>query len=189
MFNKYSRAFALSLIASLAFAGSAFAQSILVVDSQKVIADSKVGKYVTKQIQSIETSASSEVQAKLKSVQAKAKTFGAQYEGKKQADLVNNAAFKTQYEQLLKDEQKFKQEYAKINQEMQITRQKAIIPVMKKFAEIVKQVGAERNADTVMDRNSVLYVSPTADITQTVLSRLDSQMTTTPVVRERLPNK
>jgi len=89
----------------------------------------------------------------------------------------------------LKDEQKFKQEYAKINQEMQITRQKAIIPVMKKFAEIVKQVGSERNADAVMDRNSVLYMSPTSDITQTVLSRLDSQMTTTPVVRERLPNK
>lgn len=189
MFKKAIRAAALGCFATIAMSTSAFAQTVLVVDSQKVIADSKVGKYVSTQIKSIQTSASSEVQTKLTSVQNKAKTFGAQYDGQKQADLINNPTFKAQYEQLLKDEQKFKQEYAKINQEMQITRQKAIIPVMQKFAQIVNQVGAERNADVVLDRNSALYVSPTSDITQTVLSRLDQQMTTTPVVRERLPNK
>lgn len=189
MFNKITRGLTLGVITAFAFNTAALAQSVLIVDSQKVIADSKVGKYVSTQIQSIETSASSEVQAKLTAVQAKAKTFGAQYEGRKQAELVNDAAFKSQYEQLLKDEQKFKQEYAKINQEMQITRQKAIVPVMKKFAEIVRTVGAERNADVVLDKSQALYASPTTDITQTVLSRLDQQMKTTPVIRERLPNK
>ncbi len=189
MLNKTLRAAVIGCFATIAMTASAFAQTVLVVDSQKVISDSKVGKYVSTQIQSIETSASSEVQAKLTAVQNKAKNLQTQYGGQSQQALASNAAFKSQYEQLIKDEQKFKEEYAKINQEMQITRQKAIIPVMQKFSQIVNQVGAERSADVVLDRNSALYVSPTSDITQTVLSRLDQQMTTTPVVRERLPNK
>jgi Skp family chaperone for outer membrane proteins len=189
MFKKITHASALGLFALLSLGSSAFAQTVLVVDSQKVISDSKVGKYVSSQISSIESAASTEVKGKLATVQNKAKTLGTQYDGKKQADLVNDPTFVAQYQQLQKDEQAFKQEYAKINQEMKITRQKAIIPVMKKFAEIVKSVGAERNADVVVDINSTIYSSSTADITQTVLTKLDQQMTTTPVIRERLPNK
>lgn len=189
MFKKISRASALGLFALLSMGSSAFAQTVLVVDSQKVISESKVGKYVASQIKSIESTASTEVKSKQAVVQNKAKTLSSQYDGKKQADLVNDPAFVAQYQQLQKDEQKFKQEYAKINQEMKITRQKAIVPVMKKFSAIVKSVGSERNADVVLDVSSTLYTSPTADITQTVLTKLDQQMTTTPVVRERLPNK
>lgn len=189
MLNKAIRATALGCFAALTMSASAFAQTVLVVDSQKVIADSKVGKYVSTQIQSIETSASSEVQSKLTLVQNKEKNLKAQYSGQTREALASNAAFVSQLEQLQKDAQRFQQDYQKINQEMQITRQKAVVPIMQKFAQIVNQVGAERNADVVLDRNSALYVSPTSDITQTVLSRLDQQMTTTPVVRERLPNK
>jgi len=189
MFKKLTLASALGLFALLSIGTSAFAQTVLVVDSQKVITDSKVGKYVSSQIQSIESAASTEVKGKLATVQNKAKTFSAQYNGKNQEELAKDPAFVAQYQQLQKDEQKFKEEYAKINQEMKITRQKAIIPVMKKFSDIVKSVGAERNADAVVDINSTLYSSPTTDITQTILTKLDQQMTTTPVVRERLPNK
>lgn len=189
MFNKAIRIAALGCFAAMTMSASAFGQTVLVVDSQKVIAESKVGKYVSTQIKSIETSASSEVKAKLATVQNKEKNLQAQYSGQSREALASNTAFRSQLEQLQKDGQAFQQDYAKINQEMQITRQKAIIPVMQKFAQIVNQVGAERNADVVLDRNSALYMSPTSDITQTVLSRLDQQMTTTPVVRERLPNQ
>jgi len=189
MFKKITRASALGLFALASMSTSAFAQTVLVVDSQKVISESKVGKYVASQIKSIESTASTEVKGKQSSLESKAKTLGTQYDGKNQADLVNDPAFKAQYQQLQKDQQAFQAEYQKINKEMQITRQKAIIPVMKKFSEIVNTVGAQRNADAVVDINSALYFSPTADITQTVLTKLDQQMTTTPVVRERLPNQ
>jgi outer membrane protein len=189
MFIKSLRIIALGLTAFMMFSTSAMAQKVLVVDSQKVISDSKVGKYVATQISSIEKTASTEVQGKLTAVQNKRKNLNTQYGSQTQQQLMQNATFKSQLEQLLKDEQKFKQEYAKISQEMQITRQKAIIPVMKKFNEIVKAVRAERNADVIMDRSAVLHMAPASDVTQTVLSRLNQQMTTTPVVRERLPNK
>lgn len=189
MFKTLSRASALGLFALASMSTSAFAQTILVVDSQKVITESKVGKHVAAQINSIETAASAEVKGKQAAVQNKAQTLSTQYDGKQQSELVNDPAFKAQYQQLQKDQQAFQAEYQKINQEMQITRQKAIVPVTKKFSEIVNKIGAERNADAVVDISSALYVSPTADITQTVLTRLDQQMTTTPVVRERLPNK
>ncbi|RKQ71627.1 periplasmic chaperone for outer membrane proteins Skp [Litorimonas taeanensis] len=189
MFNKVTRLIALGFAAALCLSSAAMAQTVLVVDSQKVISDSKVGKYVGQQIASIEKTASSEVQTKLTSVQNKRKNLQTQYGTQTQQQLMQNAAFKSQLEQLLKDEQKFKEEYAKISQEMQITRQKAIVPVMKKFSEIVKAVRAERNASVILDRGQVLDLSAASDVTQTVLSRLNQQMTTTPVVRERLPAK
>jgi Skp family chaperone for outer membrane proteins len=189
MFIKFMRYIALGIIASMVFSTSAMAQKVLVVDAQKVLSDSRVGKHVVAQISTIEKTASTEVQSKLTAVQNKRKNLQTQYGTQTQQQLMQNATFKSQLEQLLKDEQKFKQEYAKISQEMQITRQKAFIPVMKKFNEIVKSVRSERNADVIMDRSQVIDMAPASDVTQTVLSRLNQQMTTTPVTRERLPLK
>ena len=51
---------------------------------------------------------------------------------------------------------------------------------------IIDQIARERNADVVLEKQLVIYGEP-ADITSTVLARLNSQMTTVPVTRERLP--
>jgi len=60
--------------------------------------------------------------------------------------------------------------------------------VSKKLEEILKVVVAERNADVVIDRSAVIYGKP-ADVTDLVLSRLNSQMRTVAVTRERLPRQ
>ena len=71
--------------------------------------------------------------------------------------------------------------------EFQATEQKAYAQIAKKVKEIVDQVAKERNADLVMDKNRAIYTSSSVDITSAVMSRLNSQMTTVSIVRERIP--
>jgi len=61
--------------------------------------------------------------------------------------------------------------------------------VNEKLAKILEAVVAERNADVILDRSLVIYGGKSTDITDTVISRLNSQLRTVPVVRERLPRK
>ena len=69
-----------------------------------------------------------------------------------------------------------------------MTEAKALQKVNNKLAEILKAIVAERNADVVLERSVVIY-GDGADVTDTVISRLNSQLRTVTVTRERLPRK
>jgi len=73
-------------------------------------------------------------------------------------------------------------------QEMKITEAKAVQKVQERLRTILKTIVAERNADVVLERSLVIYGDP-VDVTDTVISRLNGQMKTVPVTRERLPRK
>ena len=57
-----------------------------------------------------------------------------------------------------------------------------------RLRDILKTIVAERNADVVLERSLVIYGEP-ADVTDTVIQRLNSQLRTVPVTRERLPRQ
>ena len=72
--------------------------------------------------------------------------------------------------------------------ELKLTESKAIEKVNVHLREVLKAVVEERNADVVLERSLVIYGDP-ADVTDTVISRLNSKVKTVPVTRERLPRK
>jgi outer membrane protein len=76
-----------------------------------------------------------------------------------------------------------------IQQELLITEQKAFKAVAVKIDSILKSLAAEKGAAIILDKSMTIYTGPAADVTQTVISRLNSQMRTTPVNRERLPRR
>jgi len=51
------------------------------------------------------------------------------------------------------------------------------------------KIVSERKADIILDRSLVIYGGKTSDVTDTAISRLNTQMRTVSVVRERLPRK
>ena len=72
--------------------------------------------------------------------------------------------------------------------ELKITEAKAIGQINQRLKTIINQIAKERNADVVLEKSLVIYGGP-ADVTDLVISRLNSQLTTVPVTRERLPRK
>jgi len=185
-FTRVAAGFAIAA----AFAGASFAQStILVVDTQKVLKDSLVGQHVARQLETIYTSASSEMKAKRSPLETKAKSLQAQVKSKGSVEAVRaDSALKAQAQSLQVDQQKLQVEEYYTAQELKITEAKALGQVSKRLESIIQQIATERNADVVLEKSLVIYGAP-ADVTDTVISRLNSQMTTVPVTRERLPRK
>lgn len=185
-FTRLAAGFAIAA----AFAGASFAQStILVVDTQKVLKDSIVGKHVARQLETIYNSASSEMKAKRSPLESKAKSLQAQVKTKTSVEeLRADTSLQAQAKSLQADQQKLQIEEHYTTQELKITEAKALGLVSKRLQTIIDQIAQERNADVVLEKSLVIYGGP-ADVTDVVISRLNSQITTVPVTRERLPRK
>ena len=175
--------------AAILFSASSFAQStILVVDTGRVLRDSEVGKHIKRQLETIGKSMESEAKAKASPLESKGKSLEAQLKGKSIDSLKGDTALQAQLQSFRKDQQAVKVDLAYKQKEMQITEQKAVQKVQDRLRVILKSIVAERNADVVLERSLVIYGDP-VDVTDTVISRLNSQMKTVPVTRERLPRK
>jgi len=173
--------------AAILFSASAVAQStILVVDTGRVLRDSEVGKHIKRQLETIGKSMESEAKAKASPLESKGKSLEAQLKGKTRASLQADTALQAQLKSFQKDQQAVKVDLAYKQREMQITESKAVDKVQERLRIILKTIVAERNADVVLERSLVIYGDP-VDVTDTVISRLNSQMRTVPVTRERLP--
>ncbi len=185
-FTRIAAGFAIAV----AFAGTSFAQStILVVDTQKVLKESIVGQHVARQLETIYTSASSEMKAKRSPLETKAKSLQAQASTKTSvAEIRSDAALVAQAQALQTDQQKLQVEEYYTQQELKITEAKALGQVSQRLKTIIDQIARERNADVVLEKSLVIYGGP-ADVTDLVITRLNSQLTTVPVTRERLPRK
>lgn len=190
MFIRTSIRAATGMAVAFAFAGTAFAQStILVVDTQKVLKDSLVGQHVARQLETIYTSAQSEMKAKATPLQTKGKSLQNQLKSKGSMENVRaDAGLTAQLQAFQNDQKKLQVEEYYTTNELKITEQKAISQVSKRVKTIIDQIAQERNADVVLEKSLVIYGGP-ADVTDVVISRLNSQMTTVPVTRERLPRK
>lgn len=195
MSKSFIRFVAISIAAFSMMSANALAQSkVLVVDTAKVIRDSTVGKYAESQLNAIGKSMESELKAQTSPLETKSKTLKTALEGKKtMAEINQTLQARPDLQQAMKDVQtgqaKIAQESKIKNVEFSVTERKAFASIAKKVKEIIDQVAVERGADIVVDKNSVIYNSSAVDVTQTVLSRLNSQMTTVSITRERLPRQ
>jgi outer membrane protein len=187
---KTLRALTLGFGLSLAFAASAFAQStILVVDTQKVLKESTVGQHVARQLEAIYSSAQSEMKAKASPLESTGKSLQAQLQTKtSMQDLQSDTGLQAQIKRFETDKQAYKVEEYYTANELKVTEAKAIGLVSQRVKTIIDQIARERSADVVLEKSLVIYGDP-ADVTDLVISRLNSQMTTVPVARERLPRK
>ena len=193
MFSKSLRIAALAATAMVVMSSQAIAQSkILVVDTAKVISESTVGKYAESQLNSIGKSMESEIKAQTSPLSSKAKTLNSALGGKKtiaevQQTFKSRPDLAKQYQELEIGKRKIAQESQVKTIEFQATEQKAYAQIAKKVKEIIDQIAREQNADVVFDKARVIYVNSAVDVTPTVMSRLNSQMTTISITRERLP--
>lgn len=187
---KIIRRSLMGVAASFAFEGMAFAQStILVVDQGRVIRDSSVGKHIAAQMKSIGSSMESELKASATPIQSERDRLMSELKSMDATALKSRPDLQKRAQALMEKGQKTQVEAAYKQRELQVTEAKAMKQVNEKLAKILEAVVAERNADVILDRSLVIYGGKSTDITDTVISRLNSQLRTVSVVRERLPRK
>jgi outer membrane protein len=194
MFNaKQTRRRALQALmgCAVAFASStiAFAQStILVVDTSKVYADSKVGQHISRQVKSMADSDTAILKSQASPLETSSKNIQIKTDGKTQQQVMGDAALVSEIQNFQRNMAKLQQDGAIKRAELEQTEIKARRIVEAKLATILEDIAKERNADVILERQLVIYGAP-ADITATVVSRLDAAMTTVPVTRVTIPRQ
>lgn len=190
---KFIRSATVGVAIAMLMSATAVAQSkVLVVDSNRVVAESEVGKHVARQIEAISKTMGTELQSSASTLKATGQSLNAELKGKtpqeQQQVIQARPDLQKKYVEFLTNEQKVAQEAKYKQAEIGITAKKAKIEIAKKVQEIIEAIAKERGADIVLDKSVTIYSDP-VDITDAVMTRLNSQMTRINVARERLPRK
>lgn len=186
---KIMKRLLLALMASLTFTGVAMAQStILIIDQQRIMRESEVGKHINRQLESIAKTMESEIKATTQPYTSERERLVTELNAIGQEGLKSRPDLQKKAQDLVARGQKAQTEAAYKQRELQVTEAKALQAVNNKLAEILKAVVAERNADVVLERSVVIY-GDGADVTDSVISRLNSEMRTVTVTRERIPRQ
>jgi len=189
-YSKLIRRGLLAGFAAVAMSATAMAQStILIVDQNRVLRDSEVGKHIKRQLESIGKSMESEMKASTQPLTSERDRLVNELKTMDAAAMQSRPDLQKRAQDLMQKGQKQQVEAAYKQREMQVTEAKALQKVNERLAKILETIVAERGADIILDRSVVIYGGKTADVTDTVLSRLNSQMRTVTVARERLPRK
>lgn len=156
-----------------AFAQAAAAQtSIIVVDMDRVGADSAAGK-----------SGQTQLKAKLDSLQARGKTLADQLRTEeetllkaRQANTMAPEAFQAKVKDLQTKQNSARTELG--NRENELQRSQAYVrqQIFNAVGPIVQAVMRERGASIVLAREAALAVAPTLDVTAEVIRRLDAAL-------------
>ena len=179
-----------SVFIMTALSAQAFAQTnILVVDQQRVIRESEVGKHIARQIESIANTMQSEIKASTQPLEGERDRLVAELKNVDQAALRTRPDLQKRAQEFVAKGQKQQVEAQYKQRELQVTEQKALQKVNTELAEVLKAIVTERNADIVLDRSLVIFGGTTVDVTDTVVARLNSRIRTVSVVRERLPRQ
>ncbi len=181
--------FAAILLAVTLLAAPSYAQTILVVDGAKVLRESEVGKHVKRQLESIKSQMESEAKSSSNPLVSERDSLMAQLKDMDVATLKTRPDLTKRAQDLQVKGQKQAVEMRYKQQELLVTEQKSFKAVAVKIDTILKSLAAEKGAAIILDKSMTIYTGPSADVTQTVISRLNSQMRTTPVNRERIPRQ
>ncbi|PZP85438.1 MAG: hypothetical protein DI582_05860 [Azospirillum brasilense] len=161
---------ALAVLGSAAFTPASAEGTIGVVNTQKIMRESKAAISVRSQLQAKQKSFQAELDAKEKQLLAEDQALV------KQSNTMEKAAF----DQKVKD---FRSKAAVAQREVQqkkLAVDKALASslenIQKTVLEITKEVAAEKKISIVLSSGQVLYAEPTLDITDEVLSRLNSKL-------------
>ena len=156
-----------------AFAQAAAAQtSIIVVDMDRVGADSAAGK-----------SGQTQLKAKVDSLQARGKSLADQLRSEeetllkaRQANTMAPEAFQAKVKELQTKQNNARTELG--NRENELQRSQAAVrqQIFNAVGPIIQAVMRERGASIVLTRDAALAVAPTLDVTAEVIRRLDAAL-------------
>lgn len=145
----------------------ASAPVILILDQAKVIAQSKAGQSIAQQLQTLEETASSELNAEVEKLNKEGEDL------KKQKDLMAEEVWVEKAKQLTVKQNNLPALREVKLRELQIAQQQALSKIDEAMKPILKKIVDDRGATVMLDRSAVMYASLDTNITAEVISELD----------------
>lgn len=181
-------AIALMGLSALSAAPALAADAVVVVDFQRVYAESEAGKSAQAQLKTIGDNMQKEIDPEAKALQTENDgTWAPRFKGKTDqqanAELDKDPALKAKYVAYLQRRNALVQKSDLRRGELQATEQKAVQSVLQAASPDVKSAMAAKGASLVMEKGSVVLSADSIDITADVLSKFNARVKTVPVTK------
>jgi len=168
-------------------APAAFATNILVMDSNRVLNMSAVGLHVKERLAEIAQEMDAELETEGEPIRTSLEQFQTDT-----AELTREAL--AERTDLLERQQGIQQQLVALNVSEQIkarelvaTRSQALAPVRAALDEVLQAVVDERGADILIEREVLIFANEAVDVTDDIIEALNARLSTTEVVRVRMP--
>lgn len=182
-------ALALAVSAPLTIASTAYAQGtkVIVIDSGRIITESKAGQDIRTKLQGIETQMIGELQPDGTALQTEGAAIEAKTANMTPEAMRADAALKTEVEAYARKANDFNRKRQIVAQELALTERDALIKMNNAIAAVLRDVVSETGANVVMERSSIVFSDESTDVTTSVITKLDASTPTIAVARQKLP--
>ena len=163
--------------------------TIITVDQGRVLRESAGGQDIQRKLQAIGQTIQSEIQAEQAALETEGRALEGRLANKSEEAIRADTALVSQMQSFQRKQQAFVQKRQIRQQELVQTEQNALNEFNTALGPVLEQVLAERGADVMMARGSVVLVSPSLDATDLVISKIDAVKPSVTVSRVRLPTQ
>ncbi|MCI4646320.1 MAG: OmpH family outer membrane protein [Hyphomonadaceae bacterium] len=177
------------VIASFALAAPALAQGtkIVVVDQTRVLTESAAGQDIATKIQTIQEQMQRELEPSANSLEELGETIQARTANMTPEALQADTELQAQARDYQTRLRTLSQESDRRATELAITERKAQIAFAEALKPVLEEVMAEKGAEIMLAATDVMIALPSVNVTDEVISKLNSSTPTIAVTRERLP--
>jgi|GEM_PF-305719 len=187
----------LLIAASLVFASLAIqtpyadaqGSTIITVDQNRVLLESAGGQDIQRKLQAIGQTIQSEIQSEQAALETEGRALEGRLANKSEDAIRADTALVSQMQSFQRKQQAFVQKRQIRQQELVQTEQNALTEFNTALGPVLEQVLAERGADVMMARSSLIAANPALDATDLVISKINAVKPSVTVSRVRLPTQ
>lgn len=188
--TKLALATAIAAVA-LGSAHDAFAQrnsaaSVLIINVQRVVSDSALGRDMSTKLQAVGTQIQQQaqaMQAEGQQIEAEDQRLATATRGMTQAQIQANTTLRPQVQQFQQRVQQFQARRQALQGDFQCTQVIALRDFQNQTTPVIRSVMQSRGAGVVIDAGSTQVFDPNMDITNAVIQQLDQGTRTATVAR------
>lgn len=162
---------------------------VIVIDSAKIIRDSKAGIDIRNKLKTLEEGMVSQLKPEEDTLRNELTALQTKAQGKTQQQVLADAALKSEMEALGRKDQAYARKRQIMAQELSLTGRKAWSDFRGALNPVLQEVVSEQGADLMIDRSNAVYAGAAIDVTATIISKLDAKTPTVNVQLQKLPTQ
>lgn len=163
------------------------AASVIVIDYQRIIESSNVGRDMTTKLNQIAQQMAAEIAPEGQAIQTEQQSIAQAVQGMTPEQVRRNSSLNSRVEAFEQRVGQFRVRQQALARDMEYTRQVTINNFNTQITPTVRQVMEARGAGVVMDASAVNLMQPTANATDDVVQRLNQSIQTIEVTRQSAP--
>jgi Skp family chaperone for outer membrane proteins len=183
-------ALATTLVAApVAFAQRNQAASVVVLNYQRVVEASDVGRDMSTKLGQVAQQMQAELQPEAQAIEQEQQSIQQATNGMSAQQVRNNSSLSSRVDAFGQRVEQFRTRQMTAARDLEYTRQATLIDFNRQITPVVREVVEARGAGVAVDVATTHFVLPNFDITDDVVQRLNQRLRTMNVTRQAAPTQ